>query len=435
MSAICEIELKQQTDEDLGEIVPEDKFRLSNKKIHLTYAGWINPMDLYEFINSKYKIDLYSSVNETGKTGHKHTHFLVKFKETLEIRNSKFLDYEGIHPNIRKVSTLGHWENCINYHTKENKPTTNINNKKIKEIKEMNENSNKKPEIPDCNPENRKCSKYKIQNGKSCFLCKAIYNERTDKESIPISLTEIQQKYRTFEEAAADLCLTNGRQANFIRVAMDSKITKFINEPQVKFFKYQKLLFDLILMGEVDDRGIIWIKSIGGHGKSSFLKHMAAYYGVFVCTDIDTYHLATTLEDSRKRGNPIKTVIINLPRSETPGVEFYKGLEQIKDGFMTSKKYKGKPIIFNVPNIIIFCNTDPYKQALTEDKWDCREIVEIEDIYLKLKDGEIIKDLDFNIDENEKIKRETAIARRKKIKEALAEQGFSIPGHNIVADF
>jgi hypothetical protein len=106
-------------------------FYLKNKKLHLTYRTHLNPEEWLEWANKNEKlpeIKFYSIVSETSdKTlSYDHTHILICFKESLKSKKANIFDFNGIHPHIKKVSKKSHYENCIKYHYKENKPYTNI---------------------------------------------------------------------------------------------------------------------------------------------------------------------------------------------------------------------------------------------------------------------------------------------------------------------
>jgi len=400
----------------------ESNFRLKNKKIHITYPDNLDTKKLYEFLNSKFPIEKYSIVNEIGETGHKHTHCLVLFVNEISTRNPRIFDYNGIHPQIKKISDLEHWDNTVNYHTKQNTPYTNIEKKPAKPAKSS------KVEI-DPNMPCPGCPEYKIRKKKACETCSQKYWENKEQENIPMGASDYWAKYSSVSEAINDKCKTNIKNIASIATIMKMKPVQYIPEPQVKFYKYQKDLFELITTGIIDPRAIIWIKSDGNHGKTKLLIHLATYYNVFVSTHCDPYHIATTLIERLQEGNPVKTVIINLARSEHTNNDLYIGLEQLKDGFMTSKKFKGKPIVFEVPHVIVFSNELPITDKLTSDKWDIREIVESEtDIFLQTEDDTIY---DYVFKPQPNPKREEAFKRYCKIKKALEKQGYQIPGEKL----
>jgi hypothetical protein len=403
----------------IGKATKKDKdFRLCNKKLHLTYKSHFTFKDLYDFVNDISKIKEYSMVHEIGKTGYQHTHFLFETYEEINSKNVRIFDLTGIHPNITIISNKKHWENALTYHVKQGKPETNIGIKENKEI------------VQYCGA---KCSELSIKKKTACAKCATEYWENKEKESEIMGYKDYHEKYNNVDEALSDRCRTSVKNANIIASVMRMKPVEYIPEPEIKWFGYQKILFELILFGKIDPRTIIWIKSTGGHGKTAFLKHLGTYYGdrVFVSTYCNPRDIATALIKAKEEGNKIEAVIINLARTATLSTDDYVGLEQLKDAFLASQKFVGKPILYNIPHIIVFSNQEPFLEALSNDKWDIREIVESEtDIYLELEDGEIIKDYIFKYRDNpDRIK---SIQRYEKIKKALTKQGFSIPGEKIL---
>jgi hypothetical protein len=68
-------------------------------------------------------------------------------------------------------------------------------------------------------------------------------------------------------------------------------------------------------------------------------------------------------------------VIIDLPRSSR-GNKVYEAIESLKDGIITSQKYRGKTIVFNSPHVVVFSNREPDRKKLSADRWDIRYIDE-----------------------------------------------------------
>lgn len=96
-------------------------FRLVTKKVHLTYAKHINGGDLIQHIQlrTNRRVKHYSIVTETGDTGHDHTHALLWFDRQIDTRNPRLFDYQGDHPNIKRVDNDVQWTNTWTYHEKD----------------------------------------------------------------------------------------------------------------------------------------------------------------------------------------------------------------------------------------------------------------------------------------------------------------------------
>lgn len=68
-----------------------------------------------------------------------------------------------------------------------------------------------------------------------------------------------------------------------------------------------------------------------------------------------------------------KTVLINIPRCYTKRIS-YGGLEQVKDMFFYSGKYKGGMVCGANPHVIVFANKPPKRHMMSEDRWNIVEI-------------------------------------------------------------
>lgn len=414
--------------ENKGKPVKKNEFRLNNKKLHLTYAGHLDANELFKFINEIKTIEFYSLVHEIGETGYAHTHFLFQTFDNIASRKTTIFDFKGIHPNIEIVNTNLHFRNTVKYHKKQGQPVTNI----VSEDKEIKKS---KTILDTCDRE-KGCPVDLIKKGKGCVKCTNSYNEKREKESVPMGAMDFFNNYDNLSEAVADRCQTNIKEFQAMRALMKLKPTKYIERKKVKFLDFQKTLLDYILMQDVDPRAVLCVISSGGHGKTVFLKWMVAYFtNIFVSTHCNGRDIATTLIDAKTEGNEIGCVIINLPRTYKMTREDYQGLEMIKDGFITSQKYKGEPMIWNVPHVIIFTNTLPEFSELSDDKWDVREIVESKKkIFITTNDGENI--MDYELEEMEISKNNTTrkktLERHRKVKKALEEQGFSMLGEKFI---
>jgi len=367
--------------EDLGLEVSEKAFRLKNKKFHLKYDNHLDPVKWLKWCNIEIgSVKLYSIVSETGKTGYQHTHILIELHQILQSRSSRIFDYEYIHPNIKKIASELHWNNSVKYHYKQGNPYTNIN----KEVKE----------------ECKKCLKIKHAKKHTCGMIE--YEEVKEEKGI-----EHYHKYSSISEAIQGEHQKNVKGIHTTITAMKYKPINYGPEPKVEWFPWQGKLLNEVREECDDDRTIIWIwKGIGNMGKTAFAKHLAMWHGAFIATHANSYHIATTLQNRFAQGSPANLVIFNLVRDQCDH-KIYQGLEQIKDGLITSQKNNGETLIFNSPHIVVFANFPPDKSKLSEDRWDIRELND---------DG-----MDFKIDPL------VESLKKPKLKPALKE-GFSRPG-------
>jgi hypothetical protein len=92
-------------------------FRFHGSRVHLTYKGHIE----CDKLKSQYpKLEFYSCVHETSdsENEYEHTHFAAWFSKTVDTKNERYFDFEGIHPNIKSIKSDLQWRNTCKYHEK-----------------------------------------------------------------------------------------------------------------------------------------------------------------------------------------------------------------------------------------------------------------------------------------------------------------------------
>lgn len=95
-------------------------FRLNSKTVFLTYPHTeFDPFELYDFINDRKPLSFFGCVKETHEDGSPHMHALIKFKTKVDIRDQKWFDHSGKHPNIGPVRN---WTASLAYIKKEGEP-------------------------------------------------------------------------------------------------------------------------------------------------------------------------------------------------------------------------------------------------------------------------------------------------------------------------
>lgn len=324
---------------------PEKAFRLQNRRLHLTYKTHIDGNSWLAWFekNKKVEICFYSIVQESSDENHPydHTHILIDagYNKKFSTRCCRYFDWptnsENIHPNIKKVTSSKHWENTVLYHYKENTPLTNI----------------EKP--IDC--------KEQLKN---------IWKQDTVSDALLATCTSL-------------------KNVGGVIAAFNCKPSDYGIEPEVKWNSWQKDLYEE-LNSTPDDRKIIWnYDPEGKNGKTFFAKHMGMYKGAFVSTKANTYHVATSIDEFiKKNGNTVLVVIFNFTRQQEVH-NVYQALEELKDGLVTSEKYKGKTIFFNSPHVVVFANYLPEIKHLTIDRWDIR-IIQDEKIVKRYLAGEAV---------------------------------------------
>lgn len=329
----------------------EKSFRIQNTMLHLTYKSHLNPEKFLLWLKKeKDLVPIYYSIaNETGDTGYEHSHVLLKFKHPVSTRNVSYFDYLKIHPNIKPIRYKKHWEETVTYHKKQISPFTNIEVRETKKDIENEEHDEDEeyPDIPD------------IPN---------IPGPRRT------STVEDVWKHPHVSDALLYVCQSL-QEVGGVIAAFNHKPMSFGEEPLVLWKGWQKELYQELSSQSPDPRKIIWYEDeIGNSGKTFFAKHMGMYKGAFVSTHADIYHVATSLQEAFSVGRTCLCAIFNFARDDQRLKDVYRALESIKDGMVTSRKYKGKTMYFEVPHVVVFANYGPDWSKMSQDRWDLRVI-------------------------------------------------------------
>lgn len=319
--------------EELKKIDEGPSFRIQNTMLHLTYGGHLDFDEWIKYVTTPKKdhglgfpISEYSMVHETGDTGHLHSHILVKFERAIQSKNSRIFDFKGIHPNIKKVTTGTHWARTVKYHEKDGTPKTLL------------------------------------------------------RETNPIRAV---WEHDTVSDALVHMCRTT-REVGGIIAAFNYKPIDYGKPPDMKWRPWQEELI-AELDKAPDDRTINWIWDPHGcSGKTILAKHMGMYKGAFVSTTANIYHVATQLQEALKVRHSFLTVIFNFTR-QVEEHKVYQALESLKDGLVTSQKYKGSTMYFPSPHVVVFANYIPDIREATIDRWFIRTISNGTDFFHRFK--------------------------------------------------
>lgn len=294
------------------------KFRLSAKKLLLTYRDYIDKNELFEALSQFGEIKYCKISWEEGETGYKHTHALIWYVDAINTQKSNFFDLyiddpesESIHPNITVVSKG--WKNRVNYLSKQ-----------------------------DDDP---------FVFGDDLSVAKRIW----DCKNIQEALTE----YGDWRNPMA------------IKTYWENRPLPEAPKLNIKLRQWQQELFDY-LNGPADDRKIIWyIDPDGGHGKSTFVDYMDDYDRSKYAwsNDVGGYkNFANLIFNTLKDGWTGHCWIVDFMRADKD-YEIYKPLEALKDGKIVNQKYNCQRVRFPKPHVVCFSNWYPKVKAFSSDRW------------------------------------------------------------------
>ena len=139
----------------------------------------------------------------------------------------------------------------------------------------------------------------------------------------------------------------------------------------------------LQLITSPTERKIIWLTGRqGNEGKSWFQCYIEAYYGFHRVTRIDLRIGHANICQVLKKQSlaSIDIFLFNDSRSVAGDkLNFYRILEDIKDGLATTSKYNNDNIRFKTPNtLLVFSNIFPNTKKLSRDRWEIYDINEDE---------------------------------------------------------
>ena len=123
---------------------------------------------------------------------------------------------------------------------------------------------------------------------------------------------------------------------------------------------------------EPDGRSVHWFwDKIGGAGKSSFTKYMFVKYGAITIQGgklADIMNIMFNLNFDE-----VKMIMIDIPRNNGNKIS-YSSIECILNGMITNTKFETGVKVFNAPHVVVFCNFEPEKDKLSEDRWKIKEL-------------------------------------------------------------
>lgn len=298
----------------------ESKFRLQNQKMLLTYKSHINKDDVKVWFNThfkSYKIKFIEIAHESGETEYQHSHILIDWGKAFQSRNVRIFDYNGIHPNIKIIKSIVHWNNCLSYIAKQDKSLEH-------------------------------------------FSIDSIVNDIWNSENLHEALINNVHDLR---DTIGVINIFKNKPRENIEMPYDPS-------------PWQEEL-DNILDNIPDSRKIYWYyDNKGGRGKTYYTKYKMCsepekFYGVNNLGGARDF--GTIFESAVEAGWNGHCLIVNLSRS-AESKSIYEPLEMAKDGMVTSTKYQGKTHIIKNPHIVVFANWLPNVDKLSLDRWDIKEI-------------------------------------------------------------
>ena len=336
------------------------KLKLNNKMVHLTYSYQPNLEKLHEHLEKIIKkrssdnyIVTYSMVHENGKHDihekHPHTHVAIMTNLAIQTSKQDFFDYtcpinppkeqNYKHPNIRPVKYKKHWIIiCSKYHKKEGgKILTNF----ISDEKEVNCNYDLVEAVA--------IFKREGENGIADYINRIRPNDISRIGSVVQSVKNYIHNEKLTERKEAD----------------EAEDVEFPFNKWHEYILHHVMPFD-------SGRTLIWIyDTVGCEQKTDFAKYLKKIHNAVIITARNEKDVLYSLigEIEARNGDPIKTVIFDIPRAAQLD-DMYTTMELVKNGEFTVTKYASKNVNLGCkPTVIVMSNESPDIKKCSIDRW------------------------------------------------------------------
>lgn len=135
--------------------------------------------------------------------------------------------------------------------------------------------------------------------------------------------------------------------------------------PPAKWYKWQRDLFTALSTSEPSGSSPFWfVDTLGGCGKSEVTTFLTVFAGAIAFNTMSTRDIVFAYGCE-----PI--VILDFPRGQdVGGRDIYKCIEGFLDGKQFNTKYRSQVIYFRRPHVIVFSNTQPVEEYLSNRRWD-----------------------------------------------------------------
>lgn len=137
---------------------------------------------------------------------------------------------------------------------------------------------------------------------------------------------------------------------------------------------WQRELVDIVAAHDpalpADQRTVYWYWEDGGNTGKSFVSRwlqMNTRCVVGTGKADNIFYSVAKMVEANPAGWP-ELVVLDIPRTYT-GFVNYGALESLKNGVVNSGKYEGANCIFPPPCVVVFSNSPPQFDAMSDDRW------------------------------------------------------------------
>lgn len=323
------------TDTNTNTNTNTEKFRFAALKVFLTYPTHLTRDEVQDLMTrcAKWNIKYWIYCHELGsheenEEPYEHTHMLIWCHKKMQTTNCRFFDIADKHPNIQPVKN---WNKSLDYVTKDDVFWSNFDYVKPLSVKKVI----------------------------------SIVKESADRLD------------------AVSKCATSLRDVLPILALCDTKNQHIDPELVNEYLTYEPKGWQVELFRELEkplheDREIHWWHEPRGNtGKTFACKMWMARHPdetVIISDSSATKDILNVLWDRENSGLKNNYVMVNLARQVEAREVIYKTIEQVKDGYWMSTKYKGGIHWGRKPHVHIFANWPPDMKMLSQDMWHVHPI-------------------------------------------------------------
>lgn len=325
---------------------------------HLTYKTHLNKAKYVKWANDiskekQAKIVFIRLAHETAdeKNPYLHTHVVIEWKTAPRWRTSRCFDYNGIHPNIKKVKDALHKKRVKNYIAKEDPDNADL-----------------------IDPDNWTDTLLQCESkGDVVRLCKRPVDLAGLLTAYEIVKAELKLSKIITEE---DLSKWQWRSYQIMNDRSNKERVTFkfagINRSEYQPDWNSDEEFEIIGDRTIGRDAHVVYNPEGDSGKSRFINYLMecdplrffAIQGVASARDV-----AQQILGALDKGWSGDTLLINLTR-QCADYKIYAAIEMCIDGFITTQKWAGVSKTWTSKNVWIFTNFMPNLKAMSMDRWN-----------------------------------------------------------------
>lgn len=228
---------------------------------------------------------------------------------------------------------------------------------------------------------NEQACKYALKSGAAPYLSLGKLRDKRGNRTLTDDKKEMFSEFKndvvsgnvtTYEECLEEHSIMCAEANNFVHEYLDLHVNRLPCLPaNYKLRVWQWELIEHCLQLDPDDRHIVFVvDKEGNSGKSWLCRYLHALLPHKICQILRP----EKNKDMALMLDPMADcILLDVPREVTMDTDKkilqYRLLEEIKDGYVSSSKYRSRKKYMKPCHVIVFMNHDPHPGALSEDRY------------------------------------------------------------------